>query len=516
MKTTLFEAYRKLTDNEQRTYLAGLITLLPVNRRRHGQYESAADSRRQNSLTFSLPDGAGQFARVCKRTFLETFVISPAKITRIVKRKAAGELVFHDFRGGNKGYKYTHSDRIRVRQHIESFPRDVSHYCRPKENDERQYLSSDLNVNRLYFAFKEEYPDTEISRKYYYCVFNKDFPQLKFRRPRVDSCQTCDLLNAKQNSPRKSEADSAKSDLRKHHEEVEEAMAEVGRDFTASTLPGSQACTVTMDLQKVFPLPKLTHSKMYYSRQLACYNFGIDIADTGDGIMCVWHEGQGGRGGNEIATCLLQAFNSGLLDTGKPNLVVWSDNCAGQLKNRMVLFLHIFLIISGRFTRVDHKFLFTGHTFSQADRDFAVIETRARKVRYETPSDVMKVIRTARPSKPFRVLDVGAKGFFDFCAAADEYLNTTKLGISQLAWLRIEESDLSSVYWKKSFRADDPFQKTRILKRGVTVTDLRSAILTTTSTHHPLAAAKKADLAAMLDFLTPRARTFFEEILASP
>lgn len=71
--------------------------------------------------------------------------------------------------------------------------------------------------------------------------------------------------------------------------------------------------------------------------------------------MCVWHEGQSGRGGNQMASCLFQALNSGLLSTDKKHLVAWSDNCAGQLKNRMLVFLNKYLVAIGMFETIEHQ-----------------------------------------------------------------------------------------------------------------------------------------------------------------
>lgn len=42
--------------------------------------------------------------------------------------------------------------------------------------------------------------------------------------------------------------------------------------------------------------------------QLRCYNSGIHVNDTGDRIMCQRHEGETSRGGNEMASSLLQAI----------------------------------------------------------------------------------------------------------------------------------------------------------------------------------------------------------------
>ena len=146
-------------------------------------------------------------------------------------------------------------------------------------------------------------------------------------------------------------------------------------DNLSSTLPGSDTCTLSVDLQKVFQIPKLTHSNMYYYWQLSVYNFGIHIQDTSDAVMCLWHEGESSRGRNQMASCLLRAINEDLI-TSKKKLVLWSDNCCGQLKNRMMLFLYLYLIAIGMFDKIEHKFLMVGHSFGSADRDFALIEQR--------------------------------------------------------------------------------------------------------------------------------------------
>lgn len=138
----------------------------------------------------------------------------------------------------------------------------------------------------MFAAFKEKYPDSGVSYKFYRKAFRKDFPKLSFRRPRSDTCKRCDYLNiqSKDNDPMQSA--KAKKALELHHAKAESAFSALKNDTISSTLPRSQHCTVVMDLEKVFPLPKLTHSNMYYLRQLSCYNFNIHITDTNDGIMC--------------------------------------------------------------------------------------------------------------------------------------------------------------------------------------------------------------------------------------
>lgn len=137
-----------------------------------------------------------------------------------------------------------------MKNHINLFPRNVSHYSRFKS--EREYLSGDLNFSRMFAAFKEKYSDSGVSYKFYRKVFRKDFPKLSFRRPRSDTCKRCDYLNiqSKDNDPIQSA--KAKKALELHHAQAESAFSALKNDTISSTLPRSQQCTVVMDLEKRF------------------------------------------------------------------------------------------------------------------------------------------------------------------------------------------------------------------------------------------------------------------------
>lgn len=513
MMLALFESYYKLGMNEQGSYLMSLMQILPVQRRRHGNYEEAAQSRRQCTVSFTVPDGQGNLTRVCKKTFMETFDVRPQKITTLVKRKKEGSVIFKDKRGGLKRFKYTLQDRQMVKNHINEFPREESHYNRNKS--EKEYLSSDLNVNRLFEAYKIKHPATTVTYKFYRSVFLKDFPRLSFKKPRVDTCKTCDSLNIKSKLTDVTVAQQAKTQLELHHRQVENVFKAIKHDAANSTFPGSDTCTITIDLQKVFALPKLTHTSMYYSRQLSCYNFGIHVADTADGIMCIWHEGQSGRGGNQMASCILQALNTGLLNNYKRKLCVWSDNCAGQLKNRMLLFLYIFLVTTGMFDTIDHKFLISGHSFSASDRDFAIIEKRARVSKLNNVEDVKKCIGTARPTHPFKVLDMGEKKFLDFCSASSKYIDTSKLGITQTSWMRITKDDPGVVFYKTGFSDLLQWKKLSVLKKAYNIDHIKSVELSGLPDAVPLKPPKKKDIEAMLEFLSEENREFFRKILSA-
>nr|CAH7725055.1 unnamed protein product [Callosobruchus chinensis] len=59
-------------------------------------------------------------------------------------------------------------------------------------------------------------------------------------------------------------------------------------------------------------------------------------------------------------------------------LCLWSDNCNGQNKGKMVLIALIYHVATGEFSQIDQQFLVSGHTYLPCDRGFAQIEKRKR------------------------------------------------------------------------------------------------------------------------------------------
>lgn len=158
------------------------LNVCPVKRRRHGNYDDPEESRRQATVYFTVPNGSGDVVQVCKQTFLQTFGISRRRVETLVKAKKEGRVTYIERRGNKTEHKkFTKADNDLVIQHISSFPREESHYGSSKSM--KEYLSQDLNINRLYFAFKETYPNSNISYRFYYTIFKKKFPNLSFHHP---------------------------------------------------------------------------------------------------------------------------------------------------------------------------------------------------------------------------------------------------------------------------------------------------------------------------------------------
>ncbi|KAL4120979.1 hypothetical protein QTP88_013573 [Uroleucon formosanum] len=81
--------------------------------------------------------------------------------------------------------------RTRMLNHIKSFPLQESHYARKRIS--RLYLSSSLNINKIYDLYKDHYCQNGIIDESYWLyrtVFSET--DLKSKIPYVDTCKTVD------------------------------------------------------------------------------------------------------------------------------------------------------------------------------------------------------------------------------------------------------------------------------------------------------------------------------------
>ena len=87
--------------------------------------------------------------------------------------------------------------------------------------------------------------------------------------------------------------------------------------------------------------------------------------------MHVWHEALASHGSNEVASCLLKHLNE--MNTEASNLILYSNSSGGQ--NRNIGMLCALLIITSSpdfpFTKIDHKFKVSGHSFFPNDKMLA-------------------------------------------------------------------------------------------------------------------------------------------------
>ena len=116
-----------------------------------------------------------------------------------------------------------------IRQNIENIQKKMrswlliilTPYSREKSAD-KEYLSEDLSVLRLFKDFQKQHEDTKISYRFYAKVFKEKFPNLTFHHLSSDTCSTCDLLKAKMRSDPNNKENKLQLEL--HHRKAKKAM----------------------------------------------------------------------------------------------------------------------------------------------------------------------------------------------------------------------------------------------------------------------------------------------------
>lgn len=129
-------------------------------------------------------------------------------------------------------------------------------------------------MHRLYEAYITKYPESKVTYKFYSKVIKQNFPNLRFRQPRCDTCRKCDLLHCEIKA-KGERSFAAKEELKLHHLKASRATTLMKEDISLSQNPGSSKTVISMDLEQVIFVPILTHADMFYLSQLSCYNLCV-------------------------------------------------------------------------------------------------------------------------------------------------------------------------------------------------------------------------------------------------
>nr|CAI5833120.1 unnamed protein product [Callosobruchus analis] len=192
-----------VTDDKRKEILEGFYALgkLELQREficRHVAVKDCKhkknDSRRNQTLSYNLTLN-GMLTPVCKRLFLSTIAISEKLVrTSLLKCLPTG-CIEKEKRGGRRESLKLRDDQIKsdMRSHILRFPKVESHYCRNKSS--REYLSSELNVVKMYEMYKQEAIENakEMNMIGSLCLYRKIFDSmnLSFHHPKKDQCTLC-------------------------------------------------------------------------------------------------------------------------------------------------------------------------------------------------------------------------------------------------------------------------------------------------------------------------------------
>ena len=129
-------------------------------------------------------------------------------------------------------------------------------------------------------------------------------------------------------------------------------------------------------------------------------------------------------------------------ESNKKNIILYSDNCCGQNKNRFYISMLWYSLHKFNFNSIQHKYSEKGHSFNENDSVHSAIEHNSREVAVYTTPQWAQQVRTARLSQPYIVKEMGLGDFYDFAEVCSQFKNFDL------------DEDRQKVYWSgvKAFK----------------------------------------------------------------
>ena len=247
----------------------------------------------------------------------------------------------------------------------------------------------------------------------FHTYWQQNYPHLVLSRPREDICGDCFVFanSYKYCQPATSsevEEEAAIAHMKKQEDVVLKAAehvraADLQRELfqkkseeaiaTRDNNPQERVYCFVADYSQSLYLPNFAGEQpgeTYYYSPLNYNAFGIvDCSKKPTELACyVDHEGEGKKGGNNVASMLFAELKRQQLISDDMDASVISkvkeinivfDNCAGQNKNRMVLRFMLWLVSKGVCKTARAIFLVRGHTKNHCDRMFNLLKQTYRK-----------------------------------------------------------------------------------------------------------------------------------------
>lgn len=503
----LFDSFYKLANYDAQTgFLAARVQEHPIKRKRNKN-----STKRSFTRTYSIDR-----ITVCKDFFINTLRVSSKRINTALNKYRNGDV--KDERGVQQGGQNKLSDVVTasIINHIKKFPTYKSHYCRSQT--ESRYLNYDITERKMYELFRDEHMETKVSFTCHKKIFYDNF-NLR-RKPRIkDTCSKCDTFNAKQqNVLRENDKEQLVLEHNQHLEEADQARKELKRDFETSK-QNESIQTLTYDMEKTLPLPNIPTNLVFYKRQLWLYNEGIHC---GNKAYCfIWKEGEAGRGGQEVGSCL-KRFIELFLKQNTETLIMWSDSCGGQNRNiKVVLMLKFILSRHPTLKTIYFKYLVPGHSYLPNDSDFSDIE-KALKLnqRIYTMQDYINIMKSCRRKNPLIITEMSGSQFFSVGDLEKEIVNR-KIDVSKnkISWLKTKVIKLVkekpfSIFLKYSHDENDEFHEVLLQKnvKRQAPASFKSDLQILWPNGKEISNLKLQDIKSLMPFIPMDAKAFYKNL----
>ena len=507
MRSQIFTEYYAMSHEAQNAHLFACLKCSPP--------KSAllnTDRPRGITVRYTVTSG-GSTISVCKKAFMNLFLISQSKVDHIVQQARSGQAAARPSLRGkhdNRPNRISQQKIEEVKEHINLYPAERSHYSRHR-NPNRMYLASTLTISdmfRHYQTWTAERGVVAVSSAAYRKIFNTQF-NLGFGSPRSDVCSRC-------------EADRVDGKSSEHVQLAEAAFSQQKLD-RAEARENEGVHYITFDMQKTMPLPKLAVSKAFYLRQIWLYNTGVHVIDQKKErcFFHIWTEDAGGRGVSEVISCLVAFFQVSGISGGR--LRAWSDSCAGQNKNNIMINFWQYVIARKLFTSIEHKFPEPGHSFLDSDRDFAHVEALVRRreniYTVDEYCDILNNSTRAHRCVVTRMNDKMCDLSTIKAIAGNSKVATNSDGNrvqlrDKVRWIKVQQ--FGSYQYKHSFSDGEPWKEVILTTDACPADSETNAFLqipVLAAAKHKIKNAKVNDIKKQLEFIPSIYRGYYNKVI---
>lgn len=478
---------------------------------------SSNESRRSFSFLFFLNIGERRI-QVCKKYYLGTFDISQTRVYNAHKNKCLlTGMAAEDLRGKTASRKISPEKEKKVVDHINSFPRIESHYCRAKTK--KQYLDPNLTIETMYDLYAEKTNDP-LKSSYYRYIFCTKF-NLDFHQPKSDRCGKCEKYKkAKEHSLLTEDM----SNVNELHLKLKHDM----RDEKSKDVKGTVA-TLKFDMENVQNCPRAKIGPMYCYSKLNVYNLtahlSVPVLDkiTKNFVFdektksflklsytycALWTEFTSGRTGNDIASALVKILSQILEDHPQLEvLITWSDSCVPQNRNSIMSCAILkFLQNHPQLKSIVMKYSIDGHgAVQEVDNIHSAIEKVFAVNEYFTPKSLIELLKTVNRTNPYKIIEMVPEDFIDFGEYAKQHYNFTKLRVIKFT------QSMSNVEYCLSY--DESLSIIASVQLAGATDILHCNELKLVSKPPELSELKQRHLILMFDYMSPTDIEYYENVL---
>lgn len=515
-----YEIFRSFYGLSNKTlFLRGCVSRTEVKNRSSQQNPFSPSKVVLHNYTYKLLDANGIEHEVCKFFFCKCLQISDNRANRAFDSITTNPSAI-DHRGrAAPSNKVDESDVSFVKQFINKFPRYRSHYCR--NMSDRYYLMPGLNLSKIYreYALVCDFEArTCVTEHMFRDIFNTKF-NLHFKRPKTDTCKTCDGIKAYLENEKISYEDRMIHEemLNEHHDSVARKKEEFDADVKEATDSNGQIKCFTFDLQKTLETPSLSTSVAYYKRVLWTLNLCIYDEVNKKGYMYMWSEDMASRGADDIGSCVIKHLQK-YAGSDTKKVILYSDACGGQNRNiKITLLLKKVLSQLGNIDTITQKYFISGHSYNNCDSSFALIE-RQRTVTTEVyiPRHWFNIAQFAKKKDPkFDVIPMAQSDFVSSNTIVPLIVNRKVTTMNtKISWLNLDSIENRKNEPFKLFvkqRNGSTQYTVNLHKNGVTKQMFADMIM-------PIAEKKLIDkkkyldLMALLEFVPAKYHEFYKNL----